>query len=185
MFLFPADFEKVVRTDIREIITNSDDTLLTDAEESAISEMKTYLRPRYKLVDMFISYTTWAAGTYATGSRVIKDGVFYRALQSTTQTPPGSHWVAGDERIPYLVLTTINIVMFHLYRRINPRKVPEHVSLAYERAVEWLKDIRKGTADLDVSLYDTAAGDANEDGIQDAGQQITYGSRDIKRNNHF
>ncbi len=185
MFLFPADFETVVRADIREIVTGNDPTLLDDAAKAAISEMETYLRPRYKLTNLFIDYKTWTAGSYAIGARVIKDGIFYRALQATSSTPPGAHWLAGDERISYLVLTTINIALFHLYRRINPRKVPEHVSLAYDRAIEWLKDVRKGTADLDVSLYETTEGDVNENTIQDAGEQIRYGSRDTKRNNHF
>jgi len=185
MFLQPADFETVIREDIRSLITGYDDQLLQDAAAAAIAEMEGYLRPRYKLTDLFLQYETWQAGTYPAGSLVIKDGIYYRALQNTATEPPSNKWQPGDDRNPYLVITTVNIALLHLHRRINPRKVPEHVNLAYDRAIEWLREVRKGTVDLPTQNYDTTNGDQNQNNLQDAGEQTLWGGRDKKRNNYF
>lgn len=186
-FLQPPDFETVIREDIRSLITGYDDQLLADAVAAAIAEMEGYLRPRYLLSDLFLHYDQWVAGNnYLAGARVIKDGVFYRAIQNTATEPPGSHWQTGDDRNAYLVITTANIALLHLHRRINPRKTPEHVNAAYERALEWLREVRKGVVDLPTANYDTTNGDNNNNnGIQDAGEQVLYGGRTKKRANYF
>ena len=49
-----------------------------------------------------------------------------------------------DTRNPLLILHTLNIFVYLIYRRINPRKIPEEVKLDHEETLEWLDKVAKG-----------------------------------------
>mgnify|MGYP001023451471 CR=1 FL=1 len=54
-----------------------------------------------------------------------------------------------DPRNPLIVLHCLNIFVYLLYRRINPRKIPEEVKLDHEETLEWLADVAKGSISPD------------------------------------
>lgn len=76
------------------------------------------------------------------------------AIWPTDQTK----WSAGDNRNPFFVTQLINIVLYWLHHRINPKLVPDHRKEAYDGnspsqvggAIGWLKNVGSGaiTADL-------------------------------------
>lgn len=51
---------------------------------------------------------------------------------------------AGDERNPLLVLHVLNVFVYLLYRRINPRKVPEVVREDHDETLAWLDRVAAG-----------------------------------------
>lgn len=67
-------------------------------------------------------------------------------------------WSTGDNRNQLIVLHLINITLYHLHFRINPRLIPDHRKEAYNGnsptdsggAIGWLKRVASGdvTADL-------------------------------------
>lgn len=72
---------------------------------------------------------------------------------------------SGTDRNPQIVLYYIDIVLYHLHSRINPRNIPTLRMDRYDSAISWLKMAAKGdiTAALDKI-------------VPAQGQRIKYGS---------
>lgn len=56
----------------------------------------------------------------------------------------------GSDRNPLIVLHVLNLFVYLLYRRINPRKIPEEVKLDHEETLEWLRDVAHGKESPDL-----------------------------------
>lgn len=67
------------------------------------------------------------------------------------------NWTAGDNRNFLLTQYMMDIVLYHLYARINPRNIPELANIRYDGnnasqnggAIAWLKRISEGQLQLD------------------------------------
>jgi phage gp36-like protein len=83
------------------------------------------------------SLATWGAGTP------------YSVLAGTKPTDV-SKWTKGDNRNQQIVLYMVDVTLYHLHSRINPRNIPQLRGLRYEEAIKWLKMVASGdiTADL-------------------------------------
>lgn len=56
----------------------------------------------------------------------------------------------GANRNSYLVMIFVDIVLYHIHSRINPRQIPEIRVDRYERAIAWLKMVTKGEVTPDL-----------------------------------
>lgn len=54
-----------------------------------------------------------------------------------------------DTRHPLIVHHTLVLFVYLLYRRINPRKMPEEVKLEHDETLEWLRDVARGVESPD------------------------------------
>jgi len=54
-----------------------------------------------------------------------------------------------DPRDPLIVLHTLNVFVYLLYRRINPRKMPDEIRLDHEETLEWLDMVARGKVSPD------------------------------------
>lgn len=61
--------------------------------------------------------------------------------------PPGEG--LADTRHPLIVHHTLVLFVYLLYRRINPRKMPEEVKLEHDETLEWLRDVARGVESPD------------------------------------
>lgn len=70
-----------------------------------------------------------------------------------------SVWTAGDNRNQLIVLHLINITLYWLHHRINPRNVPDHRKIAYDgngdiknagSALNWLTMVAGGDINADI-----------------------------------
>lgn len=68
-------------------------------------------------------------------------------------------WTAGDNRNQLIVLHLINITLYWLHHRINPRNVPDHRKIAYDgngdiknagSALNWLTMVAGGDINADI-----------------------------------
>lgn len=85
-----------------------------------------------------------------------------------------TYFTQGDNRNQQLVVYILDMMIYHLYRRIPPSVVPEIRILAYQTAISWLGKVAKGD-DVQASI----------EKIQPPnGQRIRYGSRP-KQENHY
>jgi len=87
-------------------------------------------------------------------------------------------WTAGDNRNPLIVQYLIEITLFYLYKRINPRYIPDIRKEGYDGngptqsggAIGWLKKIASGNINADLPKIALASGVAvrwgNGDGTQ-------------------
>lgn len=86
-----------------------------------------------------------------------------------------NYWTEGDNRNAKIVELMIDIVVYHVHARIQPRNIPEIRKERYDGndpdqkggAIGFLKLVQKGTAQLDIPRHDD----------NQRGQNVTYGSK--------
>jgi hypothetical protein len=120
-----------------------------------------------------------ASATYSPGNQVWYNDIVYTCLAACTNILPtvtsywsagstytvnnvkptdNTKWTAGDNRNQQIVLYLIDITLYHLHSRINPRNIPDLRKERYDGnsqmqtggAIAWLKRVASGdiTADL-------------------------------------
>ena len=50
----------------------------------------------------------------------------------------------GDDRDHFIVMITIDILLYHLWAKRAPRKIPEYRVTRYQDALDWLKAVGSG-----------------------------------------
>jgi len=55
-----------------------------------------------------------------------------------------------EERNPHIIMTVIDMALYHLYTSISPDKIPQHRSDRYQDAIEWLKAVATGKIEADL-----------------------------------
>jgi len=63
----------------------------------------------------------------------------------------------GDSRDHFIVMITIDILLYHLWSKKAPRKIPEYRSTRYQDALDWLKAV--GSGEMDSALPQLPADD--------------------------
>lgn len=66
----------------------------------------------------------------------------------------------GDERHPLVILHVLNIFVYYLYRRINPRKIPAIVKEDHDETLAWLDRVAGGKEVPDFPAVEDPALDA-------------------------
>lgn len=56
----------------------------------------------------------------------------------------------GTDRNPLILMVTIDILLYHLHSRLNPRQIPEIRQKRYDEAKRMLEDIMKGLIEIDL-----------------------------------
>ena len=72
-----------------------------------------------------------------------------------------AYWTAGDNRNQQIVLYLIDITLYHLHSRINPRNIPDLRKERYNGnsptdsggAIGWLKSVAHGNVQADLPVY--------------------------------
>ena len=96
--------------------------------------------------------SSWFSGT-----------TYYFSGQVPTNT---TYWTQGDNRNPQVKMYLIDIILYHLHSRINPRNIPELRAIRYDGdtpqqntgAIGWLKNIEKGKVNLNCPEIEPAQG---------------------------
>lgn len=157
----------------------------------------------YRIRDRVISGSTiyyvkdfaqWSSTVAYATSDIVSDvnGYVYTAAQSSTNQPLTStsywtkmvgiintnttYWNVGDNRYPLFVEIAMDLTLYNLYSRINPRNIPDLRVLRNKEALDQLERWGSGT--------DTAEILDIKDAIQE-GFSIRYDSSIPKTNNFF
>lgn len=69
--------------------------------------------------------------------------------------------LTGASRNFQILGITIDLSICTLHKTINPRDVPEHISLACEAAIKWLEEARNGTIVVDLPGRTNSEGGTN------------------------
>lgn len=105
-FLDKADYEKQIKDEILDEVTDGTDATIDDAELAAQAEMESYLASRYDVANIFNK--------------------------------------SGNARNPLILMYMIDISLYHLHARVNPRNIPDIRRERYERAIKWLEMVAAG-----------------------------------------
>jgi hypothetical protein len=220
-FLLDTDYASIIQSVDLTQITEGTSQNLIDAENKAISRMRSKLIQRY-MVDIELgllnaysasrhyrtkerilsgstiyyvkTYERWVNTTsYVTNDVVTDDdGYVYIAAQasqnkeltSTTYWTPminiintnTTYWGSGDNRYPLFVEVAMDLALYNLYSRINPRNIPDLRVLRNKEALDQLERWGSGTDTAEVMEVNTSL---------QTGFSIRYGSSMDKTSNFF
>jgi phage gp36-like protein len=149
MFLTADDYGLQIRTEICDLVTDGNSTLLEAAGLTAQTEMESYLRGRYDVEAIFT------------------------ASQAVPAKP--------DQRNRQVVMYLVDMALYHLHSRQNPRNVPQIRQDRYDHAISWLKMARKG--ELSVGLPELP--DTNADGSPNTDTILPRGGSLPKQRNTY
>ena len=139
-------------------------------------------------------YSRWVNTTaYVTNDVVTDDnGYVYIALQASTNVALTStsywsplknitysnttYWVQGDNRYPMFIEIAMDLTLYNLHSRINPRNIPDLRVLRNKEALDQLERWGSGTDTAEVLEVNTT---------EQTGFSIRYGSSIEKTNNFF
>jgi hypothetical protein len=168
-YVVEKDYLSLIRQEqLDEILTTTTTTptseILEDVLEQSEEEVKQFLRHRFDVaVDMrdFQISATGAGVTAALNDRIYQSQTqkFYICTAAATSESlvDTNFFEEKDDRNQKLKQVTIDVLLYHLHSRINPRMVPDHRRIRYDgdgdikksmNAIRWLMMAQKGEIDL-------------------------------------
>ena len=170
IFLQKRDLINQIRDAQLEQIIETDYDIVDSLELAVKRECESYLTSRYDMTKVFPTINVYAAGAYAVSDYVYyktSDETIYTCIVATSNEPPHSDWSVADPREAHLKMLFVDMLVYHLLTRVNPRQMSEVRTKRYDDAVEFLKYAASGEVE---SLYPLKAVDTNA--------RIQYGSND-------
>ena len=150
-FLQDSDYLRQIKQNVLDQILNDDLTLLLEVEKSSILEMSGYIGIRYDREQIFAVINDYDnAISYSLDARVRYNGTLYYVIAENGTTPGAlpdatpSEYSEGDTRNPLIVRMLIDMVLYQISKRTNPRNIPELRVDAYNEAKTMLVEINKG-----------------------------------------
>jgi hypothetical protein len=166
-FLLKPDYYAQIKQDLLNVVIDAQDYLRIEAEEAAREEMEGYLRGKYDLAKIFIDLVPWHqlqqydAGdvvhhgtiTMGAGAAAVEVPLVFVASEPSiglvpTAPAPGAPavgpWLLKDPRQKLVKMYLIDLTLYHLHSRQNPRTVPDVRRDRYDAAIKWCQDCRTG-----------------------------------------
>lgn len=185
-FILPQDYDVLITDDqLTQVTTdqNNIDTCVKQSEE----EVKEYLRHRFDVEFDMRAFKISSTGTGVTAKendRVYQSTtkiLYICTADATSESLTDTNFFAvQDDRNQKLVQVTVDVFLYHLHTRLNPRNVPMHRKIRYDgdgdidkamSATKWLLMVQKGT----VAPNLTALLDDDGEEVQD-GQSVIWGN---------
>ena len=79
-------------------------------------------------------------------------------MRSSDLPTDTAKWTEGDPRDAKILQIVIDVTLYHLHSRINPRQIPAHRIQRRDEAIAWLKMINKADIDVDLPVLQDADG---------------------------
>jgi phage gp36-like protein len=186
-FLRIKDYHSHIKQDnLNVILENSagviEEQFLIDVEMAAIKEVGSYLRHRYNTALIFTPVPKWSASVSYAVDEIIyyePNNKTYKAIDISTNENPidnANLWEEiQDIRDAQVKMYVIDLTLYHIHSRINPRNIPDLRLNRRDEAVKWLVMISKGDITVDLP-------ERNEE--DKTGYRIAWGS-ETKRINSY
>lgn len=169
-FITDKDIEVGLKKYFLDQVTAGAEHVIKICEAAAVSYMVAKLNNRYDISKLFPTITTWSGSTaFTIGQFCFSNDKIYEALTNNTNKNPATEtadWKENDTRDQLLVVYCVNITIYFLLERINPRKISEDVMNAFASASEWLDDVKNGDENPAFPL------------LTDGASNIPYGSNE-------
>ena len=158
-FITNKDIDVSLKQYFFDQVTADAPHVIKTAEGAAFSLIKSMLNNRYDLVKLFPVITEYDnTKAYAKDDYISNLDIIYKAKQASTANDPAAtnsaYWDESDPRDKLLILHCVNITVFFLLERINQRKVSQDVIDAYNRAINWLEDVKREHENPDFPLIE-------------------------------
>jgi len=175
MFITRYDLETTLNRD--DILKLAElDSEYKIAVGKAISVVKSYIQHRYNPDEIFIDALSYSATvTYAVDDLIFYNKKYYVCiLESLNHLPTDTdYFTESDSRDPSIVDIVCVLTIFILFRKIQPRNMPDWITEEYDRKVDELKAYQRGTRTIELTVK------LDEDD-EEEGHRVTYGSETQK-----
>lgn len=164
MFLLKRDYFVTIDEEDLDIVSFSTDTgttpedILFEAEQNSIQEVGSYIAARYDIAKIFLNVEEHAAGaSYAKGEFLFDEASkkFYTAIADTSANDAltdEDKFKEGDSRPALIKRHVVNIVLYELHSRINPRNIPEFRIQRRDDSIKWLKLVQDPRNNVDADF---------------------------------
>lgn len=176
MFINRYDLETTLNSKDIEILAPSDEEMKATITK-AISTIKSYIQHRYNPDEIFITpIEVFSLSTTYAIDEVLRIGsIFYTCILESTgnELTDTTYFTEGDTRDPSIVDICTILTIYYLFRKVQPRNIPDWITDEYDKIVKDLISYQKGTRmiELPVKL---------DDDDEEEGHRITYGSETAK-----
>lgn len=162
---------------------DGDDSVFENLIPKAMERVKGYSRHWYDMeteMRPFYSYDVAVANTEdqrVASAAVDEVRTLYLCIQDApagTLLTNTEYFTPADDRNQVVVELVVNIIIYHLARRLNPRQIPEQRQIDFDRTIDDLKDIQRGRIQLEIAERTLTEAEAADD----AGEQFNYGDFD-------
>ena len=156
MFLKQSDFNNLITQDHLNQVIGNDGNVLAQAMDEAESEIKSYLRGKFDLDVIFLTYPEFDSATSYVGANnpiVWSNGILWTTAADVlagASAPPNAPWTATDPRDARIKQIYKDITLYHLHSGISPRNIPDLRVVRYKDAISWLKMVKKGDLSTDL-----------------------------------
>ena len=168
MFLRQTDYLKQIRAENLEVVIGGDSSIRTEAELASQAEIESYLRHRYDMAKIFVDLPIYDNATpYTTGDLIAfpdsEDDIYSVTadIDGEDQTITGvspvddpAKWVKGDTRNPLIKMHLVDITLYHLHSRINPRNIPDFRIARRDDCINWLKMVAGGKISVNLPVLE-------------------------------
>jgi phage gp36-like protein len=192
-YLHPGDYTIQIRSEIKTLLGGADEKKLAIAETAAANQMKSYLKKRYDISNIFFLFSKFDPALVYTqpaavgelgklvyfrlaASTADEDYAVYQCITTTTAgQSPESHpakWQLFTSRNSFIMMMLADCTIYHLHSGHASRLIPEERKNRYQDVLDWLKLAGKG--EIDADLPQLAIDDA------EATSDIRYNSHELE-----
>jgi len=164
MFLIKKDYFILIDEEDLDVVSYSSDNgttseaIIAETEQNVIQEISSYLAGRYDVSKIFVNIEEHVTGaTYAAGEFLYDEAsdAFYTALEATSANDlltDEAKFKKGDTRPALIKRHVVNIALYELHSRINPRNIPEFRIQRRDDSIEWLKLVQNPRNNVDADF---------------------------------
>ena len=154
MFLVKKDYYIQIDEEDLDIVTYSNDTgttpdkIIEETEANVIEEITSYISGRYDVDAIFIETIEHQTGDSYQAGEFLFDAVtneFYTALVNTSASDSlddETKYKKGDTRPALIRRHVVNIALYEMHGRINPRNIPEFRVQRRDDSIKWLERVQ-------------------------------------------
>ena len=175
MFITRFDLETTLNvTDMNVLAQNDSD--YKSAYAKAIETVKSYIQHRYDVSEVFVTVNTFNPQTeYAVGDIVFYNNKYYicSVLSQGNLPTDTDYFTQGDTRNQSILDIICILTIFYLFRKVQPRNIPEWINEEYDRKIDDLKAYQRGTR----TILLTVSTDTDD---EQEGHRVSYGTETQK-----
>jgi phage gp36-like protein len=161
-YLHPGDYSIQIRTEIKTLVGGADEKKLVLAEHAAVGQMKSWLKKRYDIAQIFFllkgahdqakAYSLGNLVYYKETSESVEDYKVYQANANIAANTPWNlnNWTLFTDRNPFIILYLVDLTLYHLHSKDAARLIPKVREDRYQDALDWLKGVAEGLIDADL-----------------------------------
>lgn len=161
-YLHPGDYSIQIRSEIKTLVGGADEKKLVLAEHAAVGQMKSWLKKRYDIAQIFflmkgehdqaLAYSLGDLVYYKEAGQSVED---YKVYSANAAIPAATAWNASNwtlftDRNPFVLLYLVDLTLYHLHSKDAARAIPKVREDRYQDALDWLKGVAEGVIDADL-----------------------------------